>query len=60
MDIAAFTYYSQRVGISEIKRIFDGLNISSDVAKNTSDEIFVLIQLVEQLSKNNETLKTEN
>lgn len=60
MDIATLTYYSRRMGILEIKRILDGLNISSDVANNTSDKIFVLIQLVEQLSKDNETLKTKN
>jgi len=50
------------MGISEIKKTLDDLdlNIFSDVAKNTSDKIFVLIQLVEQLSKDNEALKTEN
>jgi len=60
IDIATLTYYSQRMGISEIKKILDNLNIASDVAKDTSAEIFILIQLVEQLSKDNEALKTEN
>ena len=60
IDIAVHKYYNPRMSISEIKQILDELNIRLDPAKNTSDEIFVLIQIVEQLSKDNETLKTEN
>ncbi len=48
------------MGIAEIKKILDDLNIPSDVAKDTSGEVFILIQLVEQLGKENEELKTEN
>ena len=60
IDIAVHKYYNPRMSISEIKQILDELNIRLDPAKNTSDEIFVLIRIVEQLSKDNETLKTEN
>jgi hypothetical protein len=42
------------MSISEIKQILDELNIRLDPAKNTSDEIFVLIRIIEQLSKDNQ------
>jgi len=50
------------MSISEIKQILEEINIRPDAAENesASEAVFALLQLVERLNKDNETLKLEN
>jgi len=50
----------QYMNVSEIKQILEEINIQSDATENASGSLFVLLQLVECLNKDNEELKIEN